>query len=448
MRETAQGVQPPAKNFVVLINDHDYSLSDFISTEWTITDLTALSQNGVILASAQHTNSPDPSIVLLLPTELMVDSNRDGEMSFETASVHDKDATTMAKPFTFWLNDDHDEAHTVDEQDWEQDDLPVDSQHPADNSDDAIQWRRDLEDFTRLWITFKGITELVKHTDITLKLKFEPYDGISWKAEDGDPKITLFKAVEADGGRRYLDDEAVAYTQLDSHEGPGGAQRDFSHELGVVTKSISCELPPDFVANLSEAQPNKFLLFEGLGSGKGRLVLTIYKGTQKIGEYPPLYMELKDVKDMYERWTVGDVENAGLQMSAWPADGASPCTENRAKQWSRSRMKPKITSFSFTAGTCRSSTKTISATPPSSGCGTRDIGVALGHTGGRRFSSKMATEVCGDPAQLTLLALATFPIHGISMPASTVLGLPRSACSICSISSTASKTESSMGRYG
>jgi hypothetical protein len=45
-----------------------------------------------------------------------------------------------------------------------------------------------------------------------------------------------------------------------------------------------------------------------------------------LAEYPPLYLEIKDVKDMYERWTVGDVTqpntilSSPLDYQVWPTD--------------------------------------------------------------------------------------------------------------------------------
>ena len=52
----------------------------------------------------------------------MVDANRDGQMSFEEAAIHDKDGTSEQKPYLFWVNNDHDEERTVDSDDLEQDD--------------------------------------------------------------------------------------------------------------------------------------------------------------------------------------------------------------------------------------------------------------------------------------------------------------------------------------
>ncbi len=114
---------------------------------------------------------------ILLPVETMVDANRDEEMSFTDAATHDKDGTTAQKPYKFWLNNDHDEGKTVDTVDWEEDDYPG----AQDSGDNEVKWKRDLEDLTRLWISFNGITEMVKSPGFQLQLEWKPMDGgTSW----------------------------------------------------------------------------------------------------------------------------------------------------------------------------------------------------------------------------------------------------------------------------
>ena len=166
---------------------------------------------------------------------------------------------------------------------------------PEDSADNAITSKRDLEDFARLWITFKGITEMVKTGGVTLQLEWKPTDGsTSWPTADGNPAIKVYKAADADGGRKYLEEDATAISQTTSP---------YSTAYGLVGKGtpLTLTLSPITLANLSESQPNLYLLFEGVGAGKGRLVLNLIKGGQKIGEYPPLYNDLMDVRKMYER---------------------------------------------------------------------------------------------------------------------------------------------------
>ena len=82
---------------------------------------------------------------------------------------------------------------------------------------------------------------------------------------------------------------------------PTDSPSEYSISLGRVSRGQPLTLPVTFFASLSESRPNLFLLFEGAGEGKGQLVLTLRKSGQKIGEYPPVYLHLSDVKNMYDR---------------------------------------------------------------------------------------------------------------------------------------------------
>ena len=224
----------------------------------------------------------------LLPVEMMVDANRDGEMSFTEAATHDKDGTTAQKPYRFWLNNDQD--WSAQGGDYAGDVAPP---YQRDGEDTHIQNKRDLEDFTRLWISFKGITEMVKTGGVTLQLEWKPMDGgTTWPADGGNPAINIYRAVETDGGIEYLKSDSTAQAQLAGNYGT---------REGIAAKGTPMTLPASLLSNLSESQPNLFLLFEGVREGKGQLVLTLQKGGQKIGEYPPLYLALRDVRKMYQR---------------------------------------------------------------------------------------------------------------------------------------------------
>jgi hypothetical protein len=93
-----------------------------------------------------------------------------------------------------------------------------------------------------------------------------------------------------------------------------------------VSKSGGYTLTNDFLQFVTEEEPYLYLLFEGWTAGKGQLVLNIKQNGQKIGEYPPIYLELKDVKDMYQRYSVGDVVDANASVLSsvdyqhWPAN--------------------------------------------------------------------------------------------------------------------------------
>ena len=89
---------------------------------------------------------------------------------------------------------------------------------PADFNDVFLTSLRDLEDFSRLWITFKGITQAVKSGDVSVQLEWKSIDGgTSWPGDTGNPAINIFRAVEIDGGTKYLSDEAIAKSQVSAN---------------------------------------------------------------------------------------------------------------------------------------------------------------------------------------------------------------------------------------
>ncbi len=108
---------------------------------WTI-ETVAINANGMIAAKGTNITGPaSDRVLILLPVEIMVDGNRDGQMSFDDASSHDGDETTAERPYRFWLNNDHDEERTVDGGDREQDDY--DESPDFDNQ--GLLCERDLE---------------------------------------------------------------------------------------------------------------------------------------------------------------------------------------------------------------------------------------------------------------------------------------------------------------
>jgi hypothetical protein len=54
-------------------------------------------------------------------------------------------------------------------------------------------------------------------------------------------------------------------------------------------------------SNVPKTLPQAWLLFEAGGEGKGGLVVTFWKDGRRIGEAPPVWLELKNIKTMYQR---------------------------------------------------------------------------------------------------------------------------------------------------
>jgi Alpha/beta hydrolase of unknown function (DUF900) len=247
----------------------------------------------------------------LLPVEVAVDADRDGEITFDQ-----KDKTTAAKPYRFWVNDDRDIGHTVDRiahppGDWEEDDVNSDEQANPDCDVPGLKFRRDLEDLTRIWIDFAGISSVFPATDSTVALK------VRIDADSGTPKVNLFQPVETDGGREFLKDEATGYNQL---------QGIYGQELCKVTGSSSVEVPRRAWENLP-ADKVVHLLFEGVREGDGKMVFELWKDGVKLLDLPPIHLQLRSAREMYETWSVGDVLDPEIGSGSdyrenWPSNWA------------------------------------------------------------------------------------------------------------------------------
>ncbi len=227
-----------------------------------------------------------------------MDADRDGEITFDG-----KDKTTAEKPYRFWINDDVDKGNTVDGNDYEEDDL---NESAKDSEDGKLNFRRDLEDLTRLWIDFSGINSVFPASDPSVALK------VRIEADAGSPVINLYQPVETDGGREYLKDENTGYNQL---QGIYGQQLCQVTSAAIVVPRRAWEtLPTDKVVHL---------LFEGATEGNGKLIFEIWKDGEKKCDLPSVHLNLKKAKDMYETWTVGDVDAAGVDFTKWPAASAT-----------------------------------------------------------------------------------------------------------------------------
>ncbi len=224
--------------------------------------------------------------------KLQLDVNHDGNMELGLTSP---DNTSEAVPFRFWANNDYDRLHSVDGSDLEQDDLERVNSSVYYNQTDgnmdcafhgyegkpAIPCTRDLEDYSRLWLPGMSSLMAVMPTNYTVKLTL-----------NGEGQIRLFRAVEADGGTNYLFDELTASNQV--------AQ---SHSLyvGLLTSSS-----PIILTNQSE-----HFIWCGAKRGTAEVHLQVLDGSENVLADTAAYIELKDIKEMYERWTVGESASRG-----------------------------------------------------------------------------------------------------------------------------------------
>jgi hypothetical protein len=257
--------------------------------------------------------------------KLQLDVNHDGTMD-QTFSGPDN--TTHNRPFQFWLNNDYDREHAVGS-DREQDDLAGDERDaaspytgkPAPDSEyrdklgeRVIPSQRDLEDFARLWIC--GIT-----TNLLALLPPGTTGELSWgdkgNPNTNNPTIDLFGAAvdpsfpNRNGSDAYLTNFLDAMYQTNSYHGSTIGSR-----LG----------PGDALPFMSNGWANPLLVWCGVTNGAGTLTVTISQGGTNTLAQISAYIELKDIKQMYERWTVGDAPSVSVAPSNLPylaAEGLS-----------------------------------------------------------------------------------------------------------------------------
>jgi hypothetical protein len=226
--------------------------------------------------------------------KIQLDVNHDGVMD---TSLAGSDDTSMNRPFVFWANNNYDRWHSVDcnivgqNCDQEQDDLGADdiANLPAlqqvpdglytSNFIPVIPCTRDLEDYARLWIP--GLSSLMAAlpTNYTVQL-----------IATGGQQLKIFRAVEADGGTNYLFDEATASSQVANSS---------SLFLGVLASGLPIVL---------NGKPNlgEHFIFCCPQPGEADITLRVSDPNQNIIASTKAYIQIVDIKDMYERWTVGE----------------------------------------------------------------------------------------------------------------------------------------------
>jgi hypothetical protein len=251
---------------------------------------------------------------------LDVDANHDGTMDL---TFFGPDFTSAARPFVFWANNNYDR--------WdddgvfstrEQDDLlasacPYDPTHDTPDYNytsfdgyRAIPTTRDLEDFTRLWIS--GVT-----TNLLAALPANSTITLNWgdvgSPNVANPTIDLFEAADADGGAGYLTNSASATNQINNIQSP---------YVGRLGPGQSIQIYYTFFTNYWLG--NHFI-WCGVSNGGGALNLTIADANGNTLAQATTYIQIVDIKQLYERWTVGDRPNvAPTNVASLTSEGLSP----------------------------------------------------------------------------------------------------------------------------
>jgi hypothetical protein len=126
------------------------------------------------------------------------------------------------------------------------------------------------------------------------------------------PSIDLFAAVEDSGGTGYLTNAAVAQSQSEIAT---------SQYIGRISPGQSIQLNASAFAN-NWAGSN--FIWCGVSNGTGGLTLTIADGNGNTLAHTTAYIQIVDIKQMYERWTVGE------DPAAPPKTNASAAVEDVA----------------------------------------------------------------------------------------------------------------------
>ena len=245
--------------------------------------------------------------------KLVLDKNHDGTMD---GSFSGQDNTSQASPDEIWANNNFDRWATNTVlygylyTDIEQDDQQIACSPAAPNTPTpdcnysnmlangyayrAIPCTRDLEDFARLWVC--GIT-----TNLLAQLPSGSTVTLSWgdvgNPNSGNPTIDLFTAADANGGIGYQTNETVATAQINAIQCP---------YIGRLGPGGNIQLNASQFAN---QWAGNYFIWCGVSNGTGGLTLTITDGNSNTLAQTTAYIQIVDIKQMYQRWTVGDNSN-------------------------------------------------------------------------------------------------------------------------------------------
>jgi hypothetical protein len=279
-------------------------------------DFFATQPGPVTLVTMPDPDTGQQGTCTVYAVSLALDANHDGNMDLNFGGT---DATSLVKPYVFWCNNNFDrwdiKDNLVFDETQEDDVLPGDNSDLAQNLDPyapdcnysnvvtgsgvyipyrAIPDTRDLEDFARLWVcgaTSNLLATLPTNSTVTLSW------GDVGNPNPNNPTIDIFQAADPNGGIGYLTNETVATEQINPIECP---------YIGRVGPGQSVQLNAgQFASNWA----GNYFIWCGVSNGTGGLTLTIADGNGNVLAQSTAYIQIEDIKNMYERWTVGDNPN-------------------------------------------------------------------------------------------------------------------------------------------
>lgn len=226
----------------------------------------------------------------------------------------------------FWVNNNYDRftLDADDNADYD-DDVQVQGSPGTGNQDTpdynfldgsghrVIPCERDLQDFTRLWVC--GITTnllAALPAGSTVTLNWGDVGSPDWNGNN--PTIDLFTAADADGGIGYLTNSTLADEQAASLSSP---------YIQRLAPGGSIQLN---ASTFSNNWAGNHFIWCGVSNGTGGLNLTIADGNGNVLAQSTVYIQITDIKQMYERWTIGDMPNITPKTTAVPATQGLPTT--------------------------------------------------------------------------------------------------------------------------
>ena len=257
---------------------------------WQLSQAFDINDQGWIVGRGFKAGDSFAHYFRLRTPELMVDANRDGQMSFTDPAIHGADQTSTDKSYRFWLNDDDDtglDPNTGQASETEQVPATI-----PDYSLHQIVSERNLEDFARIWMNLGDFGDRL--TSGVLQV------GLRWKTtQSGNPGINIYPSADGQGSDDYVKDDDAAQTQISTVF--NDAVRDKTNRQTVDTSGTFI-FKADYWTGLNSENPKKCLLFEGASEGKGELeIVFLDQNGNQIGEGGSVWLDLKNIKKIYQR---------------------------------------------------------------------------------------------------------------------------------------------------
>jgi len=247
-----------------------------------------------------------------LPSRSNRRCNQGGQLGKETLLPANKAVAAKRQSGLVWANNDYDRSLKDSDDGVYYDDSATPAQGknvPDCNYHDytgarVIPTQRDLQDFTRLWVS--GID-----TNLLAKLPSGSTVTLSWgdvgSPNPSNPTIDLFPAEDDDGGIAYLTNSDDALLQVASSLYP---------YVGRLGPGQSIQLN---ASTFSNSWAGNHFIWCGVSNGTGGLTLTIADGSGNTLAQSTAYIQIVDIKQMYERWTIGDNPSDNPWTNAVPA---------------------------------------------------------------------------------------------------------------------------------